>query len=149
MDIIKIPDINNYHLEIINNELRLTLIRNYMSENDILAKNFNNLKINYCLIKNKDNDIIINNNTKMFNILIDLYRYIPASIILQNTTLNIKLTNEGGKGGYNWYSKINMSIQSKNTNDTLKEILNMVKINNFKIDIGIKLNSGEIVNYKN
>jgi len=46
-----------------------------------------------------------------------------ASIILQNTTFNIKLTNENGKCGYIWKPEINMSIQGKDAPGTLKEII--------------------------
>jgi hypothetical protein len=70
-----------------------------------------------------------------------------ASTILQNTTFNIKLTNENGNKGYEWCPEINMSIQRKDANGTLKEIIKMIKINNYKIDIGIKLSSNEMIKY--
>jgi uncharacterized protein YaiL (DUF2058 family) len=40
-----------------------------------------------------------------------------------------------------------MSIQKKDANGTLKEIIKMIKINNYKIDIGIKLSSNEMIKY--
>ena len=73
----------------------------------------------------------------------------PASFILQNTTFNIKLTNENGNKGYIWYSEINMSVQNKDSNGTFKEIIKMINLNSYKIDIGIELSNNEKINYKN
>jgi len=53
---------------------------------------------------------------------------LPASFILQNTTFNIKLTNENGNKGYHFYSEINMSVQAKDANGTFKEIIRILII---------------------
>ena len=149
-NIIRIPNINNYHQAIINNELVLTPIYNYITLDELLDKNLTNSKINYCIITdtNTDNEVI-SNSIKYSKILIDIYKYLPASFILQNTTFNIKLTNENGNRGYTWYSEINMSVQGKDSNGTFKEIIKMINLNNYKIDIGIELSNGEKINYKN
>jgi hypothetical protein len=149
-NIIRIPNINNYHQAIINNELVLTPKYNYITLDELLDKNLTNSKINYCIITdtNTDNEII-SNSIKYSKILIDIYKYLPASFILQNTTFNIKLTNENGNRGYTWYSEINMSVQGKDSNGTFKEIIKMINLNNYKIDIGIELSNGEKINYKN
>ena len=149
-NIIRIPNINNYHQAIINNELVLTPIYNYITLDELLNKNLTNSKINYCIITdtNTDNEVI-SNSIKYSKILIDIYKYLPASFILQNTTFNIKLTNENGNRGYIWYSEINMSVQHKEANLTFKEIIKIINLNNYKIDIGIELSNGEKINYKN
>ena len=149
-NIIRIPNINNYQQEIINNELVLTPIYNYITLDELLDKNLTNSKINYCIITdtNTDNEVI-SNSIKYIKILIDIYKYLPASFILQNTTFNIKLTNENGNRGYTWYSEINMSVQRKEANLTFKEIIKMINLNNYKIDIEIELSNGEKINYKN
>ena len=41
-----------------------------------------------------------------------------------------------------------MSFQDKNATGTLKEILNMVKVNKLTIKLSIKLETGRIVYYK-
>ncbi len=148
-DIIRITNINNYHLEIINNELILTPINNYLTEDKLYSKNITNSTITYCIITDNNNNIISNNSNKYFTILLDIYKSISASVILQNTTFNIKLTNENGMSGYYWKPDINMSIQHKDALGTLKEIINMVKINNYKMHITIRTIDGEIINYKN
>jgi hypothetical protein len=145
-DIIKIPNINNYKQEIINNTLILTPIYIIVNETELISKELNNSKINYCIIKDND-DIISNDKNKWFPILKDIYISMAASTILQNTTFNIKLTNENGNKGYDWCPEIYMSIQKKDANGTLKEIIKMIKINNYKIDIGIKLSSNEMIKY--
>ena len=149
-NIIRIPNINNYHQAIINNELVLTPKYNYITLDELLDKNLTNSKINYCIITDADADNeVISNSIKYSKILIDIYKYLPASFILQNTTFNIKLTNENGNRGYTWYSEINMSVQGKDSNGTFKEIIKIINLNNYKIDIGIELSNGEKINYKN
>ena len=149
-NIIRIPNIDNYHQAIINNELVLTPIYNYITLDELLDKNLTNSKINYCIITDADADNeVISNSIKYSKILIDIYKYLPASFILQNTTFNIKLTNENGNRGYTWYSEINMSVQRKDSNGTFKEIIKMINLNNYKIDIEIELSNGESINYKN
>tara|TARA_A100001011_G_C14306209_1_gene843253 strand:+ start:2586 stop:2825 length:240 start_codon:yes stop_codon:yes gene_type:complete len=68
--------------------------------------------------------------------------------VLQTTTFNFKLTNENGEKGYNWCDDIRMSFQSKSAEGTLKEIVNMVKVNKLTIDLSIKLETGRIVHFK-
>ena len=110
-----------------------------VNETELLSKEFNNSKINYCIIKDNNDDIVSNDKNKWFLILKDIYKSSPTSTILQNTTFNIKLTNENGNKGYELCPEVNMSIQRKDANGTLKEIIKMIKINNYKIDIVIKL----------
>jgi ferredoxin-fold anticodon binding domain-containing protein len=142
-NIIRIPNIDNYHQAIINNELVLTPIYNYITLDELLDKNLTNSKINYCIITDADADNeVISNSIKYSKILIDIYKYLPASF-------NIKLTNENGNRGYTWYSEINMSVQGKDSNGTFKEIIKMINLNNYKIDIEIELSNGESINYKN
>jgi hypothetical protein len=72
----------------------------------------------------------------------------PTSKILQTTTFNFKLTNEKGDKGYKWCDDIKMSFQNKDTHGSMKEIINMAKVNKFNIDLSIKLETGRIVHYK-
>jgi len=151
-DIIRISNINNYKLELINNELILTPILNYISESDLLSIDLRHSQINYCIIKDKDNNILLNNSNVISYLrnLIDLYKNITTSVILQNTSFNISLQKEDDKNkGYVWYPEIRLSIQGKDARGTIREIINMVRINEYKIDISINLSNGEIIYYKN
>ena len=67
-NIIRIPNINNYHQTIINNELILTRFYNYISLDELLELNLSNSKINYCIITDIDEEIISNSN-KYFRII--------------------------------------------------------------------------------
>jgi hypothetical protein len=147
--------LNVYKVEISNNEIILTPIRsdirNYIiNEEELFQNDFTNSTINYCIIKDNHNNNVINIdiNRPYISCLIDLYRIIPTSIILQNTTFNILLTEENQRG-YRYYPDIRLSIQRRDTNATIKEIIKMVRINLFEIDIGIKLSIGNDIYYKN
>ena len=48
---------------------------------------------------------------------------------ITNFYLIFKLNNENGEKGFNWCDDIHMSFQSKDATGTLKEIINMVKVN--------------------
>ena len=72
----------------------------------------------------------------------------PTQKILQTTTFNFKLTNENRIKGYNWCDDVHMSFQSKDAKGTLKEIINMVKVNNLTIELSIKLETNRIINFK-
>jgi len=60
-----------------------------------------------------------------------------------------KLTNELGINGSHKDPCLNLSIQNKCVNDTIKEIIRMVKFNKYTIKISIKLETGEIIHFKN
>jgi hypothetical protein len=145
-DIIRISNISDYKQEIINNELILTPIYSYITENELYSKDLNNSIIENCLIL--DNDEIISDSIKYFRILIDIYKSMAASTILQNTKFNIKLTNENGFKGYTWCPEINMSVQRQDAIGTIKEIIKMIKINKYKINICIKLITNEKIKFK-
>ena len=60
----------------------------------------------------------------------------------------MKSTNENEEKGYSWCDDIQMSFQNKDAKGTLKEILNMVRVNNFSINLTIKLKTGRIIHFK-
>ena len=147
---IRIPNIQNYTQKIIDGELILTE-KKYITEEEII-----NLQPTYWVIDGvikKGEQIISTKGNQIYysvldyyrSILVDIYKSMPAQQILQNTKLNFKLSNENGKKGYKWCSDINMSFQYQNTKETLKEIINMIKVNKMSIQLSIKLETGEII----
>ena len=72
----------------------------------------------------------------------------PTQKLLQNTTFNIDIRNLNGLKGYNWCSEIGVSFQNKDATTTIKEIINMIKINNYKFNICIKLNTNKLIYFK-
>ena len=133
-DIIRIPNIDNYTMTVINGELVLTLIRKYLKREELFRIDLTKSKILFCTIKDYNDKIISTSNS---------YKSLPHQYILQNTTFNIKLTND-----YVYYPEINMSIQHKNANETIKEIINMIVMNTYSLDIRFNLETGEIINYQ-
>lgn len=145
-DIIRIPNISKYTQEIINDELILTIRKIYIEEEDFNKLCLKSSKINECNIKNNNN--IISIQKKYRSILNDIWKTIPTQKILQNTTFNCKLSDEKGLNGYNWNKDLNMSIQSKNANSTMIEIIKMVKLNKYSLDMCIELKDSKEIYFK-
>jgi len=143
---IRIPNIENYITEIINGQLILTPKKQYITENELNMTQITHSTIEKCIIK-KEEEIISTNNSYR-SILVDIWKSMTVQKIVQTTTFNFKLTNEKGKKGYNWCDDINMSFQSKDARGTLKEILNMIKVNKLTIKLSIKLETGRVIHFK-
>jgi hypothetical protein len=143
MEIIKISNIDCYSISIKNGEMILTPIIRKITEEDLnIISLIHSSIIKMTIMNGKE---LISNKNKYNSILIDIYKSMPTQKILQNTNMNIKLTNENGIKGYSFYPELNLSIQGKDAKGTLKEIINLVKLNNYKIDIYIKLDTNEII----
>jgi hypothetical protein len=82
------------------------------------------------------------------NLLIGLWKMMPTQKVLQNTTFNFKLTHEVGSKGYRWCEDIHMSFQSKDTVGTVKEIVHMVRLNGYTLDMLITLQYGNVVRFQ-
>lgn len=151
---IYIHNYKNYNVSYIDDNMILTPIIpiKYISEYTLLQpKYLTHSKIIKCSITYKDKVIYNTDNTNISfrNILVSIYKQMSISTIFKNTTFNFKLTNENGKNGYSWCKELGFSIQGKDSNETMKEIINMVKINKYNINISIKLSDDTIVNFKN
>ena len=152
-ELIRISNIENYNMVIINGELILTpnkiyITPNkiYITENDLKSTKIKKSTIENCLIKKGEETI--STKKKYQSVLIDIWKSMPTQKIKQTTTFNFKSTKEYGHLGYNWCSDINMSFQNKDATSTLNEIVKMVKENNMSINLSIKLETGKIVNFK-
>jgi hypothetical protein len=141
-----IPNIENYTQEIINGQLILTPKKQYMTENELNITQITHSTIEECLVKKEEE--IVSTNTNYRSVLVDIWKSMPTQKILQTTTFNFKLTNETGEKGYRWCDDIHMSFQSKQSTGTLKEIINMVRVNKLTIKLSIKLETGRIVHFK-
>jgi hypothetical protein len=111
------------------------------NENELIKIELRYSTIKECLIKRGEEIISTKKNYK--SILIDIWKTMRIQNIFQNSTFNIKLTNENGEKGYRWCSKLNISIQNQDAKGTLKEILNMVKVNKLTIKLTITLETGQ------
>lgn len=74
----------------------------------------------------------------------------PTQKILQNTTFNFKLSIEKrkkGDDGYKWCPEINMYFQNKDAKGSIREIIKMIEITKYNIELSIKLDSEKLVKY--
>lgn len=122
-------------------------IRN-ITRSQIRNYNLNKSRILNCIVKRRSNNSTITNKQKYRTILLDIWSRLPTQRIIQNTKLNILLTNQMGINGYWWSPKINMSVQYRNLNVIMNEIIRFSILYNYKIDIVIKLVNGEIIRLK-
>lgn len=118
--------------------------KEFLRNNEFLKYDFTDSKI----IENSIttyNDIIISNNKNYSSILKDIYLSMPIHKIPLRATF-ITLGNVKGKGTY--IPNLNMTIKGNNANTTIKEIINLIEINNYKINIKIKLSTGDEITLK-
>ena len=148
-DIIKIKNISNYTFEIIDNILILTPKKDIITEEEFEKIDLTKSSILKYNILDLKNNIISNNILNKYKkILIDIWLNTPFQEIVKHTTFNIKLTKECGNKGYNWNEQLHFSSQNKDSNGTMKEIMKMCKINNYILDIAIKLNNSKTIYFK-
>jgi hypothetical protein len=101
---IRIPNIENYTLEIINGELICNPKCVYITENELYNTDLSHSKIEKCLIKKDDE--IISSKIGYKPVLVDIWKQMPTQKILQTTTFNFKLTDEKGIYGYYWCEEV-------------------------------------------
>ncbi len=138
---IKIPNISNYIMEIVDDTLILTSKLNYITESDMNKICLLDSFVLSCKINEEEVDRL-----RYKSILLYIYKKMTANLILQNTEMNIKLI-ETNENGYTWYKDLGMSIQGKDANLTFKEILRMIKLNQMKLEIEIQLKNKEIIRF--
>ena len=143
--IIEIPNIDKYNISILNGTMTLTMIEDINIE---LPESLTNTKIKTCKIYKKSNNEVISIDRKAFRtVLVDIWKSMPTQKIIQNTTFNIELENMEGNKGYTYHKDLKFSFQSKDTNGTWKEIIKMVELNHYQMDIVIQLTDGKLVEY--
>lgn len=140
-NIITIPNIQEFMQQIINGNLVLTRIFPYIDEVTLFQQNLRKSNIIECKINNVNIDI-----KKYKKLLIYLYSTTDTEIILQNTILNISQEEIYDKG-FEYYNQLSLSIQGADARRTLKEIINIIKIKNYSIELKIKLTNDEIIRF--
>jgi len=138
---ITIPNIEEFTQQIINGNLILTRINPFISEVTLFQQNLRGSYLTLCKINNIYIDI-----HKYKKLLIHLYSAIDRELILQHTILNILQEIKYDKG-FNYYSQLALSIQGADATRTLKEIINIVRLQNYNMELKIKLINGEIVRF--
>jgi hypothetical protein len=143
-DVIRVANIENYTIEFINGDLIFTPKKSNITEEELTKELITHSSIVECVINTQKGEVISKFQKNYRPILIDIWKSMPAQEILQTTSFNIKLTNENDFNGYKWYPEINMSVQAKDHHETLKEIIKLVKINNYSLSLSLKLSNNKI-----
>ena len=137
----------NCALEIINGVLMLTPSNVFIIEEEFQKNDFlNDSIILQCKIKN--NEEIVSKKTTYMGLLIDVWKTMSIERVIQTTKCKFSLKDENENNMLVWYEEINMYVATKDANNTFKELLNMIKINNYSIIISIKLKEGRVIQFK-
>ena len=137
----------NCALEIINGVLMLTPSNVFIIEEEFQKNDFlNDSIILQCKIKN--NEEIVSKKTTYMGLLIDVWKTMSNERVIQTTKFKFSLKDENENNMLVWYEEINMYVATKDANNTFKELLNMIKINNYSIIISIKLKEGRVIQFK-
>lgn len=134
--------------DIIWKDNKISLIYKYENIETIKNIEFSNSRITKCLIKNKDD--IISDKNKYSSILTDIYNNVPLNY-LKNKYCNSKTYNFEKKErikNYNWNNKHKFSWRGKDSNNTIKDIIDIVNDNNFDMVLHIKLENEKELKYK-
>ena len=129
--------------------LKKKKFKKYISEEVLKKTDLKKSKIIRCIVKTMKG-VVISDDTKYRTVLNNMYKFMRSKDIdIQKITeFNMKKTNENGLNGYKWYPELNLSIQGKDATYTMKEILNMIKVNNYSIKITIQLETKKIIKFK-
>ena len=146
-EVIIIPNTDEYMYEIINGNTIYTPRNQYIEEYELKKTNLTFSSINNCLIK-KEDKIISTTNRSYRSVLINIWKTMPVNDIRENSTFSFKSINENGVSGYKWCDDIQMSFSNRNANETVKEIIKMVKFNNLTIKLWIELSTGREIYFE-
>lgn len=111
---------------------------------ELFKNDFKSSTIINNIITDVNNNIICSTITYS-SIIKSLYISMPVEKIPIKATF-IKIGKVEGRGSY--IPKLNMTINGNDANATIKEIINLVELNNYSININIKLKNGDNIYFK-
>jgi len=138
---IVIDNIEEFTQEVVNGGLVLTRIIPFIDEATLFQRNLRGSTIIGC----KFNGVQINMK-KYMKLLLFIYSTIDKETILQHSVLNVTQAEIRVKG-FRYYNQWGISVQNVESRRTLKEIINIVKIKSYQLELKIKLKTGEVVGF--
>jgi hypothetical protein len=132
-NIITIPNVNEYTLKFINSNLILTRIKPVITKEELLETDLRHSKITFCKINDNILDVLTYRGLRNY-----IYERTNKQTIINNTILKIK-EEKITDNGFKYIEKLHLSVQGANADRTLKEIINMIEINKFNLELKIKL----------
>jgi len=139
-NIITILNIDEFSQDNINGNLVLTRLIPFIDEASVFKKNL----LKSSIIECKLNGINLN-LYKYKKLLIYIYYMMDINTIIENSVINVS-REEIHDRGYKFYRDLGLSVQGNDARHTLKEIINIVKINKFSLELKID-NGHEIIRF--
>ncbi len=145
-DIIRIPNIDTYFMEIVNGELVLTPRNNYITEDEFQQTDFTFSRIMEYTVRTRE-QVISSTKRKYRSILREIWSYMPKSRLLRTTTYKMDdIRRDGYK--YKWDYKLNLYVQDKDANGAVRELFHMVRVNHYSLHIIIQLQTERVIKFK-
>lgn len=143
-----LPKIKDY--DIVNKDgSNIKLINKYNNIKTINNENFTKSKMIKCIINKKD-DIISDDKNNYASTLTDVYNNCSYEYLYTkyfNKTSH-KFDTDKKLEKYIWNKKHEFAYRGKNSNAVIKEIVDIVKENEFSMLLHIKLENGKELKYK-
>ena len=145
---IVIDNISKYNISFKDNKLILCYRDNtYISKKELFQQDLKySILKKACIYENEYKNI------KYKSFLLKLYDYISQEVdsktLIENSTMNIT-EEQRTDSGYTYYPKLKVSIQGKDTNKTLKEIVHTSETYNIQLTLEILLKNKKVIRYRN
>lgn len=117
----------------------------YLTERQLLSQSITGCMLDECEIRTRDGKKVSSGRMMWDLLLVDIWKSIPRQKLLENTTFNFK---ENLEKGYYWCREINLACQYKGQDESLKEIITLVKANDLTIDLSIKVSPNNFIGFK-
>jgi hypothetical protein len=134
-----------YDVELKNGEVIIIPkdIISYLTQEEMINTDYSHSVIENCLINGES----VKNTYR--SILIKIWELYGLDNITKNTSFSIipekLVTNK--ERGYHWNKKLQMSFRSESATKTMREIINICKLGEIKMDIHIRLKNGNLIHY--
>jgi hypothetical protein len=138
-----IPNISNCTFRIENDNLILEPC--FITEEKLLRCNLGSSTIINCVVKDSEGDVISGGKNKYQPILTDIWNNMTKLEVTDNTSFSVTETT---KKNYSYNKKHGFYYLGKNADGVIEEMIKMIKLNNFSMNIKIELREGELINFK-
>ena len=134
-----------YDVELKNGEVHIIPknIITFLSTEEMIDTDYSHSVIETCLVNNE----VVKNTYR--SILIKLWELYGLDNVMKHTSFSIipeKLVTNMERG-YRWNKKLQLSFRSETATRTMREILNICKLGEIKMDIHIRLKNGNLIHY--
>tara|TARA_Y100000389_G_C17227986_1_gene396675 strand:+ start:155 stop:589 length:435 start_codon:yes stop_codon:yes gene_type:complete len=137
--------LSDYDLEVKDGEIILT--KKKINVDELISTDLVGSKVLECSIFSMSK--LISKKTNIRHILNDVWYSMDINDVLKHSAFSMKNRNDNAEYGYLYDDKLKLFIKGKNINDTMTELLQMIKLNKYFINISIKLKDSTTIKYTN